>query len=406
MQQKKQSIDSLINEFCDYLNKIHRSKSTIKHYCQKWERIKIFMSLHKIRFYNRSIGEKFLMSTLGNFDYNELGKYEKNLVNRIEALAEFQDTGTILMGMRSIPPRTFEGPIGATMISYIDYKQSIFGLSKSTITNYTIYLHDFLIFINKKGLVSIDKITPPIILSFINELNPQKAAAKYVALLIFKGYFKYLYEQQLLSLDYSQIIPKSNYKKQPLLPSTFSNDEVGILLRSIDRSSPKGKRDYAIILLATKLGLRSSDIRSLRFEHILWEHNLITFEQVKTRKTITLPLLAEIGNAIIDYLKHGRPVSDECFCFVQVQSPYKQIDKSAIGNLVNFYLKRTGINCKNRKHGPHALRHSFAGSLLREKISIPVITEVLGHSNSESTMFYLRIDITSLKQCALNPTCS
>ncbi len=402
MQSTKQTIDALIKEFCDYLDKIHRSKSTIRLYCYKWSLVKAFMSLQNIKFYDQSVGKQFLQSILGDFNYDHLTNYERNLVNRVEALAEFQDTGRILGGMRSRPPRTFEGAIGVTMTSYMNYRQSLFGLSKITITNYIIYLHDFLIFLNKKTINSLSKITAPVIISFINSIDHEKAAAKYVALLILKGYFKYLHEQHFLVADYSLIIPKSNYKNQPHLPSTFTNDEIGILLNAIDRSSPKGKRDYAILLLATKLGMRSSDIRALRFEYILWEYNLITFKQIKIRKPISLPLLPEVGNAIIDYLKYGRPVSDERYCFLQILAPYKHIDKSAIGNIVGFYLKRTGINCKNRKHGPHALRHSFAVNLLSEKTPLPVISEALGHGNTNSTMYYLSIDVTSLKQCALD----
>jgi site-specific recombinase XerD len=402
MQPAKQTIDALIKEFCDYLDKIHRSKSTIRLYCYKWGQVKAFMALKSIKFYDQSVGKQFLQSILGDFNYDHLTNYERNLVNRVEALAEFQDTGRILGGMRSRPPRTFEGAIGVTMTSYMNYRQSLFGLSKITITSYIIYLHDLLMFLNKKAINSFSEITPSVIISFINSIDHEKAAAKHVALLILKGYFKYLHEQHFLVADYSLIIPKTNYKNQPHLPSTFTNDEIGVLLNAIDRSSPKGKRDYAILLLATKLGLRSSDIRALRFEYILWEYNLITFKQIKTVKPISLPLLAEIGNAIIDYLKHGRPVSQDPYCFLQVQTPHTQMHKSAIGNLVAFYLKRTGINCKNRRHGPHALRHSFAANLLSEKIPLPVISEALGHGNTNSTMYYLSIDVTSLKQCALD----
>lgn len=402
MKKKNQTIDALINEFCDYLKKIHRSESTIKLYCTKWKRVKAFMASHRIKFYDKSIEVKFLASALGNYEYSQLSQNGKNLVNRVEALAEFQDTGTIVRGMRRNPPIILDGPIGTTIANYISYRKSVHGLSEITVNNHILYLHDLLVFLNNKRISSVAQITASDILLFISSIDPRKIATKYVALLILKGYFKYLYEQQLLSVDYSQVIPKSNYKKQPLLPSTFSKEEIGILLKSIDRGSPKGKRDYAILLLATKLGMRSSDIRGIKFEHILWDRNIISFNQNKTGKNINLPLLPEIGNAIIDYMKHGRPTSDESYCFLQVQSPYKQIDKSAIGNLVCFHLKRTGINCKNRRHGPHALRHSFAENLLSEKTPIPVISEALGHSSSESTMYYLRIDITTLKQCALS----
>jgi integrase len=211
-----------------------------------------------------------------------------------------------------------------------------------------------------------------------------------------------LYEQGLVNIDYSKKIPSDNYKQQSRLPSTFSKEEIELLISSIDRGNPKGKRDYAMFLLALKLGIRSSDIANLKFENISWNTNEFTFEQQKTGKSITLPILPEIGNAIIDYLKYGRPVSNEGHCFLQVVYPYGKIAPHDIANAVQFYLKRAGISLHNRRHGPHALRHSFASGLLNESTPLPVISEALGHSTSMSTMFYLRINVSSLKQCALD----
>jgi integrase len=117
------------------------------------------------------------------------------------------------------------------------------------------------------------------------------------------------------------MIPRSNYKSQPKIPSIYSKEEVEKLIASVDRGSSVGKRDYAIILLAVRLGLRSSDIANIKFDNILWEQNIIRLVQFKTDKEIELPLLPEVGNAIIDYLKYSRQESDEPFVFLTVRSP-------------------------------------------------------------------------------------
>ena len=116
----------------------------------------------------------------------------------------------------------------------------------------------------------------------------------------------------------------------------------------------------------------------------------------------SLPLLPEIGNAIINYMKYGRPISDESYLFLQAHAPYQGITPHSFTKIVDFNIKRAKIDCTNRKHGPHALRHSFADNLLKEKTPMPIISEALGHSYTESTMYYLRIDTITLKQCALN----
>lgn len=173
------------------------------------------------------------------------------------------------------------------------------------------------------------------------------------------------------------------------------------MIASVDRNHAVGKRDHTIILLAARLGLRASDIANLKFENILWEQSSIHLTQFKTGNEIKLPLLSEVGNAIVDYLKFGRPKSSENFVFLCARSPFNPIDTSVITRIVQNTFAKTGINTKYRRHGPHALRHSLAGRLLEKQTALPVITEVLGHENTESTKFYLRIDLTSLRQCVL-----
>jgi len=112
-------------------------------------------------------------------------------------------------------------------------------------------------------------------------------------------------------------------------------------------------------------------------------------------------LLSEIGNAMVDYLKYGRPKSDEPNVFVCGRSPFNSIHTSVVTRIVQNTFAKTGINIRDRRHGPHALRHSLAGRLLEKQTTLPVITEVLGHENTESTKFYLRIDLTSLRKCVL-----
>jgi integrase len=186
------------------------------------------------------------------------------------------------------------------------------------------------------------------------------------------------------------------------MPSIYTTEEIENLIGSVDISCAVGKRDYAIILLAARLGMRASDIANLKFENIFWERNTIDLTQFKTGKKIELPLLTEVGNAIVDYLKYGRPKLNEPFVFLCARSPFNPIHTCVITQIVQHAFVKTGINTKDRKHGPHALRHSLAGRLLERQTVLPVISEVLGHENTESTRFYLRVDLTSMRQCALD----
>jgi site-specific recombinase XerD len=358
------------------------------------------MSGKKIRFYDAKAEKAYLTFKLGNYDYHQLDQQQRLLVNTTEALTEFQMIGRIIMGARKLHPKVFEGSVGRMIKAFIDHRGQTLRLAGKTIESYIFHLYPFYCHVNRKG-INISAIKASEILAYIQQMDPDSPANKHVCLNILRCFFKYLYDQHILTADYSRVIPKDNYKNQAKLPSTFTDEEINALLTSVDRGNPRGKRDYAILLLATKLGLRASDICGLTFDNIIWDRNIIALNQHKTGKALELPLLPEVGNAIVDYLKYGRPTINDSHCFIHVQGPYERIHTSDIGNLVRKYITLAKINYSNRRHGPHALRHSFASALLREKVSLPVISEALGHSGLASTMDYLRIDINTLKKCAL-----
>jgi site-specific recombinase XerD len=403
MEIRQQTFDDLIEQYHSYLLSISRCADNIRHYRCEWQRIKKFMSLHQIEFYDRKVGDRYLSYVLGEFEYSKLSRLSKKLVNMVDSFAKFQETGVLKRtGPRETKPKTFENAIGSTMINFLSDITSIHNLKSGTVVKYKTYLYKFYSFLTKENVPDVEQINLSNTLQFFKELDPLQLSAKSHALQAVRCYLKYLHEQQLLSVDYSKDLPQCTYKQQARLPSTFSEKEIKTLLSSIDQGDAKGKRDYAMILLATKLGIRASDIVALKFENILWEQSLIRLSQQKTEKSLSLPLLPEIGNAIINYLKHGRPVSEESYLFLQAHAPHRRINSHSFTKIVDFHIKRAKIDCTNRKHGPHALRHSFAGNLLKGKTPMPIISEALGHSHTESTMYYLRIDTTTLRQCALN----
>ena len=154
-------------------------------------------------------------------------------------------------------------------------------------------------------------------------------------------------------------------------------------------------------LLASRLGLRASDIANLRFNQIDWDNNLITLTMQKTRKAIQLPLLAEVGNAIIDYLRNGRPKTELDQVFISSRAPYIGATKSCVCAAIQNAIITSGVDVNLKHHGPHSLRHSLASAMLHEESSLPVISESLGHRHTDTTMVYLKIDIPSLMKCAL-----
>lgn len=144
----------------------------------------------------------------------------------------------------------------------------------------------------------------------------------------------------------------------------YTQDEVEKMISVIDRNSPQGKRDYAMVLLAARYGLRISDIMGMRFCNLDWEQNKISLIQKKTARKVVLPLSKEVGRAIIEYIKYGRPAIDSPFVFLTAHAPYKELGSNILRSLIAEYMRVAGINSKGRKKGFHSLRHSLATNLL------------------------------------------
>ena len=177
------------------------------------------------------------------------------------------------------------------------------------------------------------------------------------------------------------------------------------LLNAVDRSSPRGKRDYAILLLACRLGLRMSDIRSLTLDHINWETETISITQVKTKNPLCLPLTNEVGNALIDCIKFGRPETNYREIFLRLTSPFTPFSDHSLYAIVTYWRELAGIQFRRKQHqGLQSLRHSLATYLLENNTPFPVIADILGHASMSTTLIYAKASVESLREVALSIT--
>lgn len=177
------------------------------------------------------------------------------------------------------------------------------------------------------------------------------------------------------------------------------------LFSAIDRGNPSGKRDYAIILLVARLGLRCIDVKQLTFSNLNWNENYLEFNQAKTSSPVRLPLLKDVGWAIIDYLKNGRPISDSPYIFLRHLAPIVPFsDDDHLHQMIVKYMRIAKIPVtKNKKVGMHSLRHTLATTLMEQHTPIQEISDILGHQSTESTPTYLKSSLELLSECALTP---
>ena len=218
-----------------------------------------------------------------------------------------------------------------------------------------------------------------------------------------KLFLNWMYNNKLSKISGDMVLPKIVWHRKTNIRTYYTKDEVAKMLNVIDIRTKQGKEDYLILNLICYLGLRISDVVNLKLSKINFNTNTISIIQYKTDNKLTLPLINKIKYPLLDYLKNVRPNdTDLDYIFITRSKPYVQnIKLKTHRYIVKNYFIKAGVDINGRKHGFHSLRHSFSKSLLSENISLYSISNILGHKNIETTMRYLDIDTSKLKDLAL-----
>jgi site-specific recombinase XerD len=391
---KEQEIKSLIKECVAWLKNNSYSERRIADYQSLWSNgIIQYMNLNLILDYNADIGEKFINTSLPDVCASQKRAYRRS----VNVLTDYLTFGNIRF--RIVPYSHYElpgaiGEIANEHIASLAAKRR----SVTTLNEHRRILSFFIKHLSLKFIFHISEVKEEDVLSFL--ASAQNSKPNYLNTM--RLFCRYLYEQKHLPRNIEYVLGKNCFPIREKLPSIYSVEEILQIEKSADQASPVGKRDYAMLLLATRLGLRASDIVGLQFSNLDWDKNIICLTQYKTRQEMDLPLLTEVGEAIINYLKYGRPVSESKQIFLSASAPYRPINRMIINGAISRIMKSSGINIRNRKTGPHSMRHSLASRLLSNGVGLPIISESLGHADSKTTMNYLRIDINNLMRCALD----
>ncbi len=218
-----------------------------------------------------------------------------------------------------------------------------------------------------------------------------------------KAFLNWTYQNNLTKISGDMILPKIVWHRNTNIRTYYTQDEISKLLNVIDTKTNQGKEDYLILSLICYLGLRISDVVNLKISNINFNENEINIIQFKTDNKLILPLIDKVRYPLLDYLKNVRPIDTNLdYVFITQKTPYKHhIELSKHNYIVKNYLIKAGVDINGRKHGFHSLRHSFSTSLLNEDISLYSISTILGHQDIKTTMTYLNIDTSKLKELAL-----
>jgi len=291
-------------------------------------------------------------------------------------------------------------PVERCLNGFEHYLRQERALANATIPNYLRFIHSFLSgrFVN--GSVRLGRLRPHDIVSFVEREAPhlslKRAKLLTTALRSFLQYARYRGD---IRLDLAAAVPTVANWSMTSIPRAIPPAQVDQLLASIDRHSAIGKRDYAILLLLARLGLRSSEVLLLELDDIDWEAGRFSIRG-KGGKHTELPLPNEVGKAMAEYLRYGRPASASRRVFLRGKAPIRGLlGQSAIGSLVRNALKRAGITAPT--NGAHQFRHALATQMLRHGASLTEIGELLGHRRPQTTKIYAKVDLDALRILAL-----
>jgi integrase len=277
------------------------------------------------------------------------------------------------------------------------------GCAVSTVRAYGTVAGEFLAFIGGRGgLAGLDG---GVIGAFVMTLAGYQAKTVEHKLCAVRSLLRFAAADGLTGRGVLEAVPAARSSRQARIPSVWDPADVTKIIEAIDRANPSGKRDYAIVLLICRLGFRSVDVKRLEFADLDWAGNQVSVVQAKTGRRVDLPLLKDVGWAIIDYVRDGRPQSDCPQVFLRHTAPIGPFsDQDHLHQILVKHARVAHVSVsEKRRHGMHSLRHTLATRLMEDGTPVERIADILGHQSVESTGVYLKSSLGLLARCALDP---
>ncbi|QUN31768.1 tyrosine-type recombinase/integrase (plasmid) [Cupriavidus sp. KK10] len=283
---------------------------------------------------------------------------------------------------------------------YEEYLRDIRALARVTIIHYVPFVREFLKHRFGDGKITLSKLNAADVVRFVQVQAPRLhlKEAKLMTTVL-RSFLRYVRYRGDITLDLAAAVPVVANWSMPSIPRGISADQTRKLLASVDRRTAVGRRDYAILLVLARLGLRSSEVVFLELDDIDWDAGQLSV-RTKGGQRIELPLPADVGKALAAYLQHGRPKSASRRVFLRARAHITGLrGPSSLGSVVRRALQRAGIDAPTT--GAHQFRHGLATQMLNHGASLSEISEVLGHRHPQTTMIYTRVDIKALRALAL-----
>jgi len=401
---QKKSLTELIHGLEQEMLRLGYTNGSLQFYRRRWKMLLQFAQKRDERFYSERLGIDFVEEHFHILekDFNRtLSQSNTQDLRIIRMIGDFQLHHTVLRRYykhKEILTEPYFIDLSNRFKSYCEGKD----YSKVTTDHYVKQSARFMDYLVSQKIIDCKEINLPLIHAYIKTLVGYTYKTVEQIICSLRAFFRFLLETEEVEIDFAAKTPMVQARKQTRIPSVWTADELKKLVEAIDRGSPKGKRDYAIILLACCLGMRCTDIKNLKMENFHWAEKKLVFIQSKTRTPLSLPLTQEVGWAVIEYLKHGRPKIDSPYIFVRHLAPFSTFSEGDhLTQLIKRYMELAHLPTLKKRRGMHSLRHTMASVLLEKDTPLSIISDILGHADADSTAVYLKVDIKKLKECAL-----
>jgi integrase/recombinase XerD len=287
------------------------------------------------------------------------------------------------------------------LAAFDSHMQGAAGLSPGTRSQYSRYATLFVKTVFGTAQFDITKATPRAITDFIRgqaaKLKPSACATPATAI---RAFLRFLVTSRGLPAGVIGAVPTIRQWKLAALPKHLSTEEIDRTLATCDEKTPVGQRDRAILLLLLRLALRAGEVARLRLSDVNWREGELRVYSPKSARARKLPLPNEVGQALAEYLRNGRPKSNQPFAFLRTRAPFSPITGcSTVSCIAKSHLKIAGIAIRGLS--AHAFRHTAATQMVRRGASFKQVADVLGHRLLETTNIYAKLDEDTLQGVAL-----
>ena len=292
-------------------------------------------------------------------------------------------------------------PFVEAVPGFFEYLVSERGLRPMTVDGYRHHLRRFELFLERIGVAKLSELSPSILSAFVADrasegLENQSLTGCCASLRVF---LRYAHREGAIGRDLSGAVEWPLTYRLSSVPRSITWEEVGRVLAGVERRSPSGKRDWAILMLLVTYGLRGREVAALTLDDIDWKRDHLRVPERKAGHSTAFPLSPSVGEALVDYLQHGRPRTDERRLFLRAVAPFRPISHSVVAQRARHYLRTAQIDVP--RPGSHTLRHTCVQRLVDADFSLKTIGDFVGHRSPQSTKIYAKVAVEQLREVAL-----